>query len=109
MHNAVILRKENSRLRDENTRRKKKQAYRRAFIQTGGTLIIEEGITRTEARQKRRGNQGAHQEAEGEHPAVEVPPQAAVETTAPITRKRAQPKCSVCGSIEHNARTCPCT
>ena len=101
MHNAVLLRDENSRLRAENARQKKKRAQRRAFLQTGGTMTIEEGMAIIEAREEDRGGQELRQEAErGET----VP----VETTAQVARKRAQPKCSVCGSIEHNARKCPC-
>ena len=51
MHNAVLLHDENSRLRAENARQKKKRA-RRAFIQTGGTMAIEEGQAHIEASKK---------------------------------------------------------
>ncbi len=43
MHNGVLLHEENSRLRAENARQKRKRA-RRAFIQTGGTMTIGEGM-----------------------------------------------------------------
>ena len=92
MHNAVLLRDENSRLRAENARQKKKRAQRRAFLQTGGTMTIEEGMAIIEAREEDRGGQELRQEAErGET----VP----VETTAQVARKRAQPKCSVCAQL----------
>jgi hypothetical protein len=99
MHNAVLLSKENSQLRAENQRQKRKRAQRRAFIQTGGTMTIGEGISRTEAHLEGQAQQEVRQEAEE---GVASPAE-----TAPKTRKRAQPKCSSCGSIEHNARTCP--
>jgi hypothetical protein len=51
MHNAVLLGEENSRLRTENARQKKKRAQRRAFIQTGGGMTIGEGIAQLEASQ----------------------------------------------------------
>ena len=44
IHNATLLQEENSRLRAENGRQKRKRA-RRAFIQTGGTMTIGEGMT----------------------------------------------------------------
>lgn len=104
MHTTVLLREENSRLRAENARQKRKRA-RRAFIQTRGTMTIGEGMTSVEALQK------ARQKGEGS----QIPPQEVVEgeagpseTTAPRTQKRTQPKCSVCGSVGHNARKCPC-
>jgi hypothetical protein len=104
MHNAVLLQEENSRLRAENARQKRKRA-RRAFIQTGGTMTIGEGTTHIQvpqnAPQKGQGSQEARREVEeGEAGPSDM--------TAPKARNRAQPKCSVCGSIEHNARKCPC-
>ena len=110
MHNAALLREENSRLRDENGRRKRKQAIRRKFIQTGGSITIEEGITYAKAHQTRRRNQVTHKEAEEEVPDIDRPVQAAVvaaiPVTIPATQKRASPKCSICGIIGHTARTC---
>ncbi|EAQ88366.1 hypothetical protein CHGG_04985 [Chaetomium globosum CBS 148.51] len=104
MHNATLLQEENSRLRAENGRQKRKRA-RRAFIQTGGTMTIGEGMTHIEASQNARQKGQGSQEARREVEEGEVGPS---DTTAPKARKRAQPKCSVCGSIEHNARKCPC-
>jgi len=100
MHNAVLLREENIRLRAENTRQKKKRAQRRHFIQTGGTMTIGEGITLVEARQEDRGGQEPCPDVGG----AEAEP---VEPTTPRPQKRTQSKCSVCRSIKHNARTCP--
>ena len=44
VHGNVFLAEENSQLRAENQRKKRKRAQKRAFIQTGGTLTIGEGI-----------------------------------------------------------------
>ncbi len=117
MHNSVLLHEENSRLRAENARQKKKRA-RRAFIQTGGTITIGEGIgyikTPQDAPKKGQGSQKPRQEVqevqELQEPSREVVGGEAgpSETTAPTTRKRAPPRCSACGSTEHNARKCPC-
>ena len=104
MDNVILLQEENSRLRAENARQKRKRT-RRAFIQTGGTLTIGEGITHIEASQKAPQKSQRSQEARREVEGGEAGP---LETTAPKTRKRARPKCSICGSIEHNARKCPC-
>jgi hypothetical protein len=68
-------------------------------------MTIGEGMAHIEASQnalqKGQGRQKARREVEE----GEAGPS---ETTAPKARKRAQPKCSVCGSFEHNARKCPC-
>jgi len=104
MHNATLLRDENSRLRDENARQKRKRAYRRAFIQTGGSMTIGEGIACIEARQTRgRNSQKAAKEAK----TTETPVEETMKPTASVARKRAPPRCSICGSLEHNARKCP--
>ena len=49
MHNATLLQEENSRLRAENTRQKQRRQHRRAFIQTGGSMTIGEGVFSTTA------------------------------------------------------------
>ncbi len=64
-------------------------------------MTIEEGLFNIEALQRPRRNQEAGQEV---NRGDVVTPKA----TAPEPRKRAPPKCRVCGSIEHGARTCPC-
>jgi hypothetical protein len=51
MYNAVLLQDENLQLRAKNARQKRK-LIRRAFLQTGGTVAIGEGITYNEASQK---------------------------------------------------------
>lgn len=104
MHTAVLLHEENTRLRAENARQKKKRA-RRVFIQTGGTMTIREGMTHIEASQKAPQKGQGSQEARREVEEGEAGPS---DTTAPKVQKRAQPKCSVCGSLEHSARKCPC-
>lgn len=100
MHNATLLLEENSRLRTENTRQKRKRAQRRVFLQTGGAMTVEEGMASVETVQKDQGGLESHPGDEG----GEAGP---AEATTPQVRKRAQPKCSICRSIEHNARKCP--
>jgi len=86
MHSALILAHENGKLREENHRQKRKRAQRRSYLTKGGiltgaeaqSLIENERISRTEAEARDRGE----------------------------VRQRAPPKCSVCQSLEHNARTC---
>ncbi|EAQ87051.1 hypothetical protein CHGG_08304 [Chaetomium globosum CBS 148.51] len=87
MHNATLLQEENSRLRAENGRQKRKRA-RRAFIQTGGTMTIGEGMTHIEASQNARQKGQGSQEARREVEEGEVGPS---DTTAPKARKRASP------------------
>ena len=48
MYNAVLLTEENKQLRAVNERKKKKQVKRRAYIATGGVLIVREGLDRTQ-------------------------------------------------------------
>jgi hypothetical protein len=104
MHSAILLHNENSQLRAENARQKRKRAQRRAFIQTGGTMTIGEGLANIEARQKPQRGRKARPEAEEGEAATAV---TAVSLARSPARTRAQPKCSICRSIEHNARTCP--
>ena len=87
MLSAVLLASENKKLRIENQRQKKKKAQRRTYIARGGVLLGAEGVSRAQAAQTR------HEEATVEA-AAERPQQAL-------------PKCSMCASTEHNARTCP--
>jgi hypothetical protein len=103
MHTAVLLHEENTRLRTENARQKKKRV-RRAFIQTGGTMTIGDGIAHIEASQKTPQKGQGRQRARREVEEGEAGPS---DITEPKAQKRAQPKCSVCGSTEHNARKCP--
>jgi len=86
MHSAIFLAHENERLRTENQRQKRKKAQKRSYLAKGGvltgaeaqSLIETERISRTEAEARDRGE----------------------------VRQRALLKCSVCQSLEHNARTC---
>lgn len=114
MHNGVLLHEENSRLRAENSRQKKKRA-RRAFIQTGGTMAIGEGINHLKTLQDapkkdRRSRKPRQKVQDSQKPSREVEGGDAgpSEMTAPKAQKRAPSKCSMCGSVEHNARSCPC-
>jgi hypothetical protein len=87
MHSAVLLAHENKRLHIENQCQKRKQGKQRSYITKGGiltgaeaqSLIDKERISRTEAEARNQGE----------------------------VRQQAPPKCSLCSSLEHNARTCP--
>jgi predicted ribosome quality control (RQC) complex YloA/Tae2 family protein len=87
MQSAVILAEENRQLRQEVERQKKKKAKKRTFIATGGVLTIQEGRNLSQN-------------------ATIIPESGSVYQEVTV-RTRAPPKCSVCKSLEHNARTCP--
>ena len=67
-------------------------------------MTIGEGLANIEARQKPQRGRKARPEAEEGEAATAV---TAVLLARSPARTRAQPKCSICRSIEHNARTCP--
>jgi len=110
MHNAVLLHEENSRLRAENARQKRKRQQRRAFIQTGGSITIGEGVATSE-RQKAPKAKAPKAPKAPKAQEARVEARGGEETTAeasePTARKRAPPKCSMCNSTEHTARSCP--
>jgi hypothetical protein len=87
MHNAVLLASQNKKLFTENQRQKRKRAQRRSYIAREGVLTGGEAQNLIEI-----GNNGGT---------------AAVEEAESGVRQRAPPKCSVCSSLAHNARTCP--
>ena len=87
MNSAVLLAEENRQLRSENKRQKKKRAKRRAFIATGGTLTIQEGLDRSQA--------------------TNIVPESGAVTEEVIVKTRAPRTCSMCKSLLHTARTCP--
>jgi hypothetical protein len=86
INSAVLLAEENRQLRHENKRQKKKRAKKRAFIATGGVLIVQEGLDRSQA-------------TNIVPESGEVPQEVTVKTRAPRT-------CSMCKSLLHTARTC---
>ena len=87
MHSAVLLADENKKLRTANERQKKKKVVRRSYIATGGVLTVQEGLNRIAT---------VDTELLGQSTGGAVEP-----------RIRAPPKCSMCKSLEHTARTCP--
>jgi hypothetical protein len=87
MQSAVLLAEEVRQLRHETERQKKKKAKKRTFIAKGGVLTVQEG---------RDLSQNATIVVES----GDVCQEATIHTRAP-------PKCSICKSLEHNARTCP--
>ena len=86
MNSAVLLAEEVRQLRSESERQKRKRAKKRTFIAKGGVLTIQEGRNLSQNTNIALESGIAHQE----------------ESRQP----RAPPKCSVCKSLEHTARTC---
>ena len=86
MQNAALLLKENKQLRAANSRQKAKRARKRLFISNSTTLTAAEGVQLV-------------QQSNIQDTAL------AVESNG--IRQRAPPKCSLCKSLQHNARTCP--
>lgn len=87
MHSAVLLASQNEKLYVENQRQKRKRGQKRSYLRRGGVLSGAEGHSLIENR---------------ENSCTEV-----VEDVLSGVRQRAPPKCSLCSSLEHNARTCP--
>jgi hypothetical protein len=87
MHSAILLTEENRQLRTANKRQKKKRAKRRSYIATGGVLTVQEGVERAQI--------------------VNIKPVSGVTDQEARVKTRAPPKCSMCKSLEHTARTCP--
>ena len=86
MHSAVLLVTENEKLRTKNQRQKRKRAQKRSYLAKGGILT---GITAQTLIQNR---ESSHTEA--------------VEGREGKVWQYAPPKCSLCQSLLHNARTC---
>lgn len=87
MHSALFLASENQKLQAENKRQKRKRAERRSYIARGGILTGAEAQILIE------------NEINSQNRVEDAPPQ--------NTRQRAPRRCSLCASLEHNARTCP--
>jgi hypothetical protein len=86
MHSAVLLVDQNEKLQAENKRQKRKREQKRTFLTKGGVLSGAEAQALIE---------------NGESSRTEV-----VEAEPSGVRRRAPSKCSLCSSLEHNARTC---
>ena len=94
MHGAVLATEEIRQLRSENARQKQKRGKKRKYIGQGGTFTVEEGADRA----KRRAQGPEESSGQDEGPTGQTDPQQKPQ------RKRG--KCSKCGSLKHNARTC---
>lgn len=94
VHDRAILLAENSALREANKRRTRQRKQRRTTIASGGTLTISEGQDRV------------HESELADQIEVEVR-EADLREDRIRPRKRAAPRCSLCESLTHNARTCP--
>ena len=87
---------ENASLRAENQYQKQKRVRHKGNIQKGGSLTIQEGLEMVQS------SMVVEQSiVEAENTQVNNP----VSQLEPAT-KRARPRCSKCGSYEHNARVC---
>ena len=86
MHNAVLLADENIALRTVNQKQRQRRSKPVSSISQGGVLTVQEGRDRTQNVQNTDGTVG--------------------EQSTDQSRKRAPPRCSICRSLEHTARTC---
>jgi hypothetical protein len=93
VHERTILQVENTALRVENQRQKRKRAVRRTRVQTGGTLTISQGQDQIFEREVEQQIQAEVQ-------------QSTIRTIGSESKKRAVRTCSVCGLTDHTARTC---
>jgi hypothetical protein len=87
MNSAVLLAEENRQLRHANERQKRKRAQKRTFIARGGVLTVQEGRDLSQN--------------------TAIVPESGVIHQEATVRTRAPPRCSICKSLEHTARTCP--
>ncbi|KAL1954569.1 hypothetical protein VTO42DRAFT_1044 [Malbranchea cinnamomea] len=86
MHNAAILTAQNRELLAANEKQKRKRERQHPFIGQEGALTVEEGMGHV------------RRFTEGEIGVVEQPEER--------LQKRVARQCSICGSLEHTARTC---
>ena len=89
IQSAALLASKNAQLRLANNKQKRKREAKKAYIAHGGVLTIAEG--QEQARSKESGQSSGSGSTDAE---------------PPEPKRRAPGKCSVCGSEEHNARTC---
>jgi hypothetical protein len=89
MSSAMLLAKENEKLRVENQRQKKKRARKRTYIAKGDILSGAEGASRAQVAQVR---------------VVKKVAEAAEAATEQL--QHAPRKCNMCSSTEYTARTC---
>ena len=85
MHNAVLLAR--PKRVAENQRQQRKKVQKRLYIAKRGVLSGAEGLGLIEKRDSSQNNSPADVQQE--------------------VRQRAPSKCSLCSSLEHNARKCP--
>ena len=96
VHENALLTVEVAALRAENRHQKQKRARKKATIQQGGSLTVQQGL---ELVQRAMIVEQSHQTSNNIDPAL------LAEQPRPARRK-APPRCSKCGSFEHNARVC---
>ena len=87
MYNAAILASENKGLRTMSARQKRKQETPRSYIAKWGVLTAEEGQNRVKR--------------------ARIADEAVSSGVAAQASSRSPPRCSICSSLEHNARGCP--
>ncbi|SLM36159.1 conserved hypothetical protein [Lasallia pustulata] len=87
MHNAALLASEIKDLRAMNARQKRKREAPRSYIASGGVLTAEEGQERVKR--------------------ARIADEAVLDKVSARAFGRAPSRCSMCSSLEHNARVCP--
>ena len=87
MHNAALLASEIKDLRAMSARQKGKRETPRSYIASGGVLTAEEGQDRVKK--------------------ARIADKAVLSGVTTQASGRAPPRCSMCSSLEHNARVCP--
>lgn len=116
LNNAVLLAEEIRLLREENQRRRQKKEQRRRQLATGGNLTGGEGLARIEqldAQAIGPSNRSSTTLATESSTRSGARPEAEPSTTPASqgntsgqNRRRAPPKCSICGTVGHTARVC---
>ena len=87
MHNVALLASEIKDLRAMNARQKRKREAPRSYIASGGVLTAEEGQERIKK--------------------ARIADEAVLNKVNARASGRAPSRCSMCSSLEHNARVCP--
>ena len=119
MNSAAIYANENAKLRLELERQRKKRGKKRRYIARGGILSSAEAMSlikpSEDAAERRESIEQTRNAVNDDVQAVESIAQsqgAFEEEVVPVEpaikepRRRAPSKCSLCGSMEHNARKC---
>ncbi len=112
LNSAVLLAEEIQLLHKENQQRQQKKEQQRRFIATGGSLTVAQGLAKIDKLDRPGQVQGSPERVGQAQGSIEGATQAqssvdgATQANTGQKRRRAPPKCSICGSLDHNARSC---